>query len=179
MIAGLGAVAIAGSVYLALDLGGSPPPEPTPSAAVSAAPGTSNPVLGREALPEPEPAPAALATAENAAGSVAGQDWGKAREEVDASIWEATSQAVAMLSTSGGWTDEERSEVLEALEWRHEQMIAFRQAMQTGELDPREGRQALVEVANKARATVIVAVGAERAKALDKALTESSVGAGL
>lgn len=178
MIAGLGAAAVAGSVYLALDLGGSPDPEPAKAATVSALPGTSNPRLGSEALPETTNRP--LAGVEPAeAPPPAAEDWAAARADADRTLWDTTQEAVAKLSTKASWTEEERAEVMDALQWRHEQMIEFRESIQEGTVDAREGRAALVDVANKARASVIGAVGVERAKALDLALLESSVGAGL
>lgn len=145
---------------------------------MSALPGTSNPRLGSEALPEP--ANHAVAPDEAASGAPeAGTDWESARALADESVWTATSETVAALSDRGAWSEDERDEVLDALQWRHQQMISFRGAIQQGDVGVREGREALVEVANKARATVIMAVGPERAKALDEALARSQVGAGL
>ena len=170
VIAGLGGAALLVAAYFALS-----PRDTTPRSPSAA--------LRPDLPPPPRAAPQASApTPDGAAGSASPttpSDPEATRVAADAVLWEATSSTVDRLSNSGGWTTDETDQVMEALRWRHDQIIAFRKGLQDGTVDAVEGRRAIVETANTARATVIHAVGTERARALDLALAESDAGAGL
>lgn len=112
-----------------------------------------------DAVPSPQPAPAAFAD--------------------DDQRWRVTLDTVQQVSTTHGWTASQATAVLDVLAWRHRQLIVHRDAMRAGTLSSEAGREALLHVANKARASVLLAVGAEQTEALHGALEASSLGAGL
>lgn len=98
------------------------------------------------------------------------------REALDRSLWERTEAATGEQAQREAWDDGARTRVLAILRWRHQQLIDHRRQLEAGSLEQAEGEQALLAVANAARAQILQTLGEERTEALSTALRASGIG---